>query len=331
MKLILDVDVGVDDALAIAYAAASPDAELIGLTATFGNVSSERSARNCLGLLELLGMPGVPVLKGADHAWAARSFAPRPATVLLHGRNGTSDVEIPAAPRRGIGTVPAADFIAEAVRRHGGDLRVVAVGAPTNVADALRRHPGIAPDLHLVMMGGALAIQGNVSPFAEANVDQDPEAARFILDSECDVTMVGLDVTMRALAPRAFFERLRARGRAGAFLAEVAERYMDADAEHVEPALGGRCALHDPLAAAIALDPSLAGYLKVPLTVECEGPSRGRTIGSTGKLLRGEPCARVAVTVDAARFEARFEERLLGLARDLEAAGEPAGSEGGRA
>ena len=362
MKMVLDTDIGVDDTLALSFALASPEIELLAVTATFGNVSTSQSAANARALLALFGRRDIPVIEGAAHALASDSFEPHPGTVRLHGRNGTADIEIPASlggdadaeaacstaqplPSSQVPDVAdipglagersacptdgssaqapdAADFIIDAVRAYGDGLVLVPVGSPTNIALAIQRAPEIARSMRIVMMGGALTVPGNVTPFAEANIEQDPEAARIIFESGADVTMVGLDATLRALTTKGFTARLRSTGdAAGVFLADMTDHYIDVDAD-VEPALKGLCTLHDPLAVGVAFDPSFVETIDVPLTVELDGPSRGRTIGDVRRVVlrrRAAGCAlpvHVAVNTDTTRFVELFERRILELVED---------------
>lgn len=311
-KLILDLDTGIDDALAIAYALGSPEAELIGITTTYGNVLVEDSARNSLAVLDLLGAPHVPVHPGLPHALARDDFEVLEISAFIHGRNGLGDAALVPSPRSAEGT-SAVDFIIEASRAHGEDLVYVPTGPLTNLAAALRKDPGLAERLTAVLMGGALTVSGNVTPWSEANISQDPEAADAVLRSGVSATMVGLDVTLQTLLTYEHTRRWRELGTAaGAFLANMTDYYIRAY-ETTAPGLGG-CGLHDPLAVGVAVDPSLVTMLPINLKVDLEGPTRGRTIGDVGRL--GAPrTSRAAVAVDAERFLAEFMSRITALAR----------------
>lgn len=162
-KLILDLDTGVDDALAISYALGSPEVELIGITGTYGNVLMEQGVRNALAITELLGHPEVPVYKGLPHASTKDSFEVLPISAFIHGENGIGDAVIPD-PQRDAETEPAVDFIIDAVKTYGDDLVYVPTGPQTNIAAAFRKAPEIAEQLgKIVLMGGALTVPGNVN------------------------------------------------------------------------------------------------------------------------------------------------------------------------
>lgn len=307
-KIILDLDTGIDDALAIAYVLGSPDAELVGITGTYGNVLLEQGIRNSLALTELLGHPEVPVFAGLSHALGSDGFAVSAGSAFIHGANGIGNVSIADATRP-VQETPAVDFIIEASRRYGDELVYVPTGAQTNLAAALGKDPSLADRLHVVLMGGALTVPGNVNAWTEANIAQDPEAANEIFRSGVDATMVGLDVTLQTLLTRRETRQWRELGtRAGRAYADMVDYYIGAY-QTSAPYLGG-CGLHDPLAAAVALDPTLVGCLPINMKVDCEGPTRGRTIGDETRLNATPKTMRVAVTVDVPRFLAELMRRV---------------------
>ena len=308
MKMILDLDTGVDDSLALTLALASPEVDLIGVTAVFGNVARDTSARNSLAILQMLGRTDVPVHLGCDRARTASApYAATPEVMRIHGDNGIGNVEIPDAARKPEAT-PAAEFIAQSIERYGKDLVIVPTGPLTTIAAVLEGRPELAQRVGgITLMGGALAVGGNVSPCAEANIANDPEAASVVFSSGAPITMIGLDVTLRTLLPLAATARWRALGtQAGRALADITDYYI----RHEPAALDrGGCVQHDPLAVAAAIDPALVRTLSIPVKVDTAGELRGRTIGDKENLLTG-PEVNVALGVDAERFEALFEERV---------------------
>ena len=312
-KLILDLDTGIDDALAIAYALGSPEAELIGITATYGNVLMKDSVRNSLAVLDALGADSVPVCPGLPHSSTAEDFAVLEISAFIHGRNGLGEAEIAASARRAA-PASAVDFIIEASRRYGEELVYVPTGPLTNLAAALERDPALAGRLRVVLMGGALTVSGNVSPWAEANINQDPDAADAVFRSGIDATMVGLDVTLQTLLTYEHTRRWRDLGTpAGAFLADMTGYYIRAY-ETTAPGLGG-CGLHDPLAVGVAVDPGLVTTLPINLQVDVEGPTRGRTIGDVARLNDPRKTSRVAVGVDVDRFLEELMARITSVLR----------------
>lgn len=255
-RIILGVDPGIDDALAILFALRRPVIEVMALTTVFGNADTDTTTRNALQLLDLFGRPDIPVARGA-----ARSLA-RPFTRKashIHERNGLGEVALPP-PSRAPAPEAACDLIIRLARENPGEITLVPVGPLTNVALALLKEPETATRLAgVVMMGGTLfhpGIPGLPSPMTEANVWGDPEAARLLFASGARVTMVGMDVTMRTLFTDAMMDALSARGDAAVGAAMDMARFYLAAYRAQYPGIAG-CALHDPLAVAVAEDPSL--------------------------------------------------------------------------
>lgn len=309
-KLILDVDTGIDDALAIAYALASPELELIGVTCTYGNVDVAQAVRNSLDILELFGRTDVPVYAGPQR----EGFEVMEISQFIHGGNGIGETELYDAARAAE-RLSAVDFMVQSAHRFGDELVIVPVGPLTTVAAAVEKDEHFAALAHIVCMGGALTVPGNVTPCAEANINQDPEAADLVFRQCEDVTMVGLDVTLQTLLTTVETKQWRALKTAGGdFLADATDYYIKAY-ETTSPHLGG-CGLHDPLAVAVAADPSLVETLPINLKVDTEGASRGRTIGDETRLNDPVKSARVSVGVDVARFLQEFMRRLTGLASE---------------
>ncbi|CAB0820973.1 nucleoside hydrolase [Corynebacterium diphtheriae] len=312
-KIILDLDTGIDDALALAYTLGSPELDLIGVTATYGNVLVETGVRNDLALLELFGRSDVPVFAGEPHALAKDGFEVLEISAFIHGKNGIGEAEV-AEPVGVVQELSAVDFLIESVERYGDELIIVPTGAMTNIAAAMKKSETFARDAQIVFMGGALTVPGNVSQWAEANVNQDPEAADIMVRNAGDITMVGLDVTLQTLLTYAETATWRALGTpAGNFLADATDYYIKAY-DTTAPHLGG-CGLHDPLAVGVAIDPSLVTLLPINLKVDTEGPTRGRTIGDEVRLNDPHKNCKVAVGVNVDRFLKEFMERITRVAQ----------------
>ncbi|WEV74185.1 nucleoside hydrolase [Bifidobacterium sp. ESL0798] len=310
-KVILDLDTGIDDTLALSYILGSPDAELIGITGTYGNVVVEQGVSNDLNLLAMYHREDIPVFSGVPYPTGATSFQPE--WFVYHGENGTGNITIPATATRKAEEKSAVDFIIESVREYGDDLVVVPTGASTTIAAVFEKAPDIIDKIHIVLMGGSLTQPGNCNPFQEANMGQDPIASNKMFATDADITMVGLDVTTQALMSREDTQKLRDTGTtSGKFLADMTDYYIGVS-EKDEGALPNVCNLHDPLAAAVALDPTLVKTFPINIKVETEGVSVGRTIGDPSRLLSPVKNTKVALEVDTKRFTERFMERLLSL------------------
>jgi purine nucleosidase len=281
----LDCDTGIDDSLAIAYLMAHPDVDLVGVGTVFGNIDAHRAARNTLDLLALSpeewgSHDSVPVAIGAEKPLAGR-WPGGPAHI--HGANGVGDIDLPRSPRDPDGN--AADLLIRLAHQYQGRLRVLAIGPLTNLAQALEREPGLASLVEsVVVMGGAAKAPGNVTPVAEANIFNDPDAADRVLSAGWPVTLVTLDVTMEQVLEETDRAALLAADRP---LPQALGQMLDLYYAFYVDAFGRRCApLHDPLAAAVAAGgatPVVAPTVQVVVDTT-DGPGRGQTICD----LRGE-------------------------------------------
>ncbi len=315
-KMILDLDTGVDDALAIAYALADPEVDLIGIVSSYGNNLLDVCAENSLKLLELLGHTDIPVFKGLPHSCTTDHFDVMQVSKDIHGDNGIGDVELPA-PSRALEEQSGVDFYIEAAHKYGKDLIIIPTGPMTNLAAALKKDPEIADLIgNVTFMGGALTVEGNVTPVAEANINQDPKAADEVMKSNLPLTMVGLDVTLRTLLTKNETKQWRELGTAsGKVFADITDFYIDAYYNLDIDKRG--CALHDPLAVGVGIDPSFVSTISLFMKVIYqEGPYYGRTIGDNAKLNDPNPNVKVAVNVDKERYLKAFMDRLNNLFKE---------------
>ena len=315
-KMILDLDTGVDDALAIAYALADPEVDLIGIVSSYGNNLLDVCAENSLKLLELLGHTDIPVFKGLPHSCTTEHFDVMQVSKDIHGDNGIGDVELPA-PSRALEEQSGVDFYIEAAHKYGKDLIIIPTGPMTNLAAALKKDPEIADLIgNVTFMGGALTVEGNVTPVAEANINQDPKAADEVMKSNLPLTMVGLDVTLRTLLTKNETKQWRELGTAsGKAFADITDFYIDAYYNLDIDKRG--CALHDPLAVGVGIDPSFVSTISLFMKVVYqEGPYYGRTIGDNAKLNDPNPNVKVAVNVDKERYLNAFMDHLNKLFKE---------------
>ena len=314
-KMILDLDTGVDDALAIAYAVAAPDVDLIGIVSSYGNNLLNVCAQNSLKLLELLGQPDVPVFLGLPHSSTSDHFDVMQVSKDIHGNNGIGEVELPE-PKRQVEEQSGVDFYIEAAHKYGKDLIIIPTGPMTNLAAALEKDPEIA---HLIgnvtFMGGALTVEGNVTDVAEANINQDAKAANTVLTSDLPLTMVGLDVTLRTLLTKKETQQWRDLGtKAGQAYADITDFYIDAY-YNLDIDKNG-CALHDPLAVGVSLDPSFVQTISLFMKVIYDEHNYGRTVGDKTKLNDPNPNVKVAVDVDKDRYLTTFMDLLTNLFKE---------------
>ncbi|WP_223809337.1 nucleoside hydrolase [Nocardiopsis listeri] len=273
-RVFVDCDPGIDDAVALAYLAARPEVEILGVGAVFGNNTVTVTARNALRLLALYGRPDVPVAVGAGRPLVQE---PRLAE-HVHGDNGLGDVELPEPEREAVAE-SAAELLVRLARENPGELDVLAVGPLTNVAIAVGLEPRL-PELvrRLVVMGGAVEVPGNVGSHAEANIVNDPEAAEVVFAAGFDLDLVALDITMKTVATSDWLDRLK---EVPGERAERTSAFLDFYADFYKGVFGVRqCAMHDPLAAAVLADPHLVTEaFEAPIRVELTGSlTRGMTV-----------------------------------------------------
>jgi purine nucleosidase/pyrimidine-specific ribonucleoside hydrolase len=296
----LDCDPGHDDAIALLLALGSEELELRGVTTVAGNQTLEKTTANAIRALELAGRAEIPVAAGARRPLMRE---PRVAAEV-HGETGLDGPDLPP-PQTEPEPQHAVDFLAERVT--GATL--IATGPLTNVALLLARYPEATPE-RIVLMGGAIA-EGNVTPAAEFNIWADPEAAHRVFTSGLDVTMVGLDVTHRALVTPAHAGQLRESGRVGTVVAELLEFY---GGFHRAVYGWDGSPIHDAVAVAHVIDPELLEVERLNVRIDTESElCRGRTVVDLWRRTGLEPTAYVAVGIDPERFVDLLLQRLARL------------------
>jgi inosine-uridine nucleoside N-ribohydrolase len=304
--MIHDCDPGHDDALALMLALGSPELEVLGVTTVSGNQTLEKTTANAIRVLDHLGYGHLPVAAGAGRPLVReRTVAPE-----VHGDSGLDGPALPP-PSRAPLDEHAIDWIAATMREQPRPVTLVPTGPLTNVALLLARHPDVEAVIErVVLMGGAIG-GGNVTPAAEFNIWADPEAARRVFSSSLEVTMVGLDVTHRALIGEGHTERLAGAGRAGRLAADLLGFY----GRHHRLRYGWDGApVHDAVAVAHLIDPEILQTRHCGVRVDT-GPelSRGRTYVDLWGAAGWEPNCHVAVEIDSERFLELLVERISAL------------------
>lgn len=323
MKLIIDVDTGIDDALALLYVLASPEAELLAVTCTSGNVEAGQVAESTIALLDLCERSDIEVALGRREP-LKRPLMTAPET---HGPKGVGYAVL-RAPSRGVSERHSADLIIEEVRRAPGEVTLVTLGPLTNLAVALQREPAL-PTLvrNLVMMAGSYRSPGNTAPTSEWNVACDPEAMQAVLSAWESATGVGrpvalgLDVTERAKFLPDHLDRLHAAaGNPQAnpvlhFIDDALRFYMEFHSRY-DGFYGAF--IHDALAVASTLDPSLLMTDALSVQVELSGDlTSGETVTDWRRVWGRPPNLEIGVAADIDRFFDRYIERVGGLAARL--------------
>ncbi len=286
-KIILDCDPGIDDALAIAFAHGHPAIELAGITAVAGNVGLARTTRNALAVADFVGAAIVPVAAGC----AAPLLRPALDASRVHGESGLGGAVLPESARP-LEREHAVDFLIAAIGAAPGEITLVATGPLTNIAMAVRKEPRLVEWVRdFVIMGGS-AGRGNVTPAAEFNMWADPEAAAVVFGAGGTVRMIGLDVTLRALATPPIRERMGTLGRLGStLLLPALAEYND----RPDPAV------HDVCAVVSVAVPEVFGYTPASVAVETAGRlTAGMTV--TDFSPPAAPNASVATDISADAF-----------------------------
>ena len=321
LRVIIDTDPGIDDAIAILLALNSPELKVEALTVVPGNVDGNQGLENALKIVSLAGRCDVAVAGGAQHPLNQKLITAQ----FWHGKNGLAGVELPLSkckPDARFGP----DLIIEMVHKYPHELTLIPVGPLTNIALAVSKDPSIAYLVRdIVIMGGSIS-GGNVNGAAEANIYNDPEAAQIVFSAGWMVTMVGSDVGERTLMTRKHLAELQANhGPQSDFVSKLANFYLTRS----EKSGYSGAAMYDPLAVGTVVDPTLVTLKDMHVDVETKGEfTRGETVANRmgsneNNILHGDhyeiegviqlkPNARVCVASDAERFLNLFFSRIRG-------------------
>jgi inosine-uridine nucleoside N-ribohydrolase len=318
-KVILDTDpaVGIpgtdaDDPLALMLALKHPGLDLLGVTTVFGNCPPALGARSAAAVLRVAGREDIPVAVGMGTRMSGElPQLLRDAYAGDRGRPGRIPLPERAAS---VTSLHAVDLLIETVRRHPGEVTIIAIGPQTNVALALLKEPRLRDEIaSIVFMGGALGLdpkfgRGNITPVAECNIWFDPQAADIVFRSGIDLTMVSLDVTNPStgmLLPEEAFRNVDPkRSPLASLFVDVCSTYLDAPMFD----WGHGCVLYDPLAVAVAADPAVGTFESMAVGVETTGTL---TLGQTVPLRDRVANIRVCVGVDGVRIVNQMVDTIL--------------------
>ena len=318
-RVLIDTDIGVDDALAIIFALKSPELKVEAITTVAGNVDADRCTRNLLITLGCMDLQELPLISKGE---GKPLTAPLVTSAHVHGSDGLGDISERLNPDGtrlypelacSVSPSPAAETIVNLVNRYPDELILVPVGPLTNVAKAMLGNPTAMRKIReIVLMGGVFEIYGNVTTQAEFNIYADPQAAQVVFNFGVPITMTPLDVTHKAVLTR---DRLMAEvgersARLIRFLRDSTQACMGFHQQH--EGFNGLY-LHDPLAVGYLLRPALFDVADAYVQVETSGDlTRGRTVGDLRpKRMSHSPNARVCVGVDAERFLRFFLDRVV--------------------
>lgn len=301
-KVILDVDTGIDDALAIIYAIESNQLDIKGITTVNGNVPLDYVTKNTFKVLELADSNDIPVYKGAVEPYVREPVH----EFQVHGDDGIGNALDDLKVSKELEDTFAADFIIESAHKYKEELTLIMVGPLTNLALALKKDPGIKDMIgRVVIMGGVVsnAGRGNMLPTSEFNIFADAEAAKVVFHKGLDITLVSLDVTHQVMMTDEHVKQLEGT-KYYDFVKNATDEYMDYGQKLYKRR---QCALHDPLTVGYVLNPELIETEKYYVDVETASPlSYGQTICDFRGLLGKEPNVKVCLNVDSEQFLEHF-------------------------
>jgi purine nucleosidase len=310
-RIIIDTDPGVDDAFAFLLALASPEIQLEALTTTQGNVTLEKATRNALSILELCQAGHIPVAAGSMYPLVQ----PLLASADVHGSSGIGDAQLPE-PKSTPVRQHAVDYLIERVLAEPNELGIFPIGPLTNLAMAIRKDQKFSKSVkELVIMGGAIQENGNVTPLAEFNIFVDPHAAHIVFHSGIPITLIPLDVTHKCLLKQEHVDRLiKINSPITQFIKDAIEIYFKFSYER---GFAG-CALHDPLTLATIIAPELLTLKEYHVDVDHSGGvAMGKTFADIFGVTRKSVNMKVAMSVRGEDFIELFLQRMESLAGKL--------------
>ena len=311
-RIIIDTDPGIDDALAILLALASPELQIEGLTIINGNCSVDQGVQNALSILELAGAEHIPVARGCEFPLVQ----PLLLAAETHGETGIGYAHLPPPKIKPIES-HAIDFIIEKVLQNPGEITIVALGPLTNIAMAIRYEPKIISKIQAIyIMGGAIQFGGNTTPLAEFNTFADPHAAHIVYHSGLPITLIPLDVTYQVIITQNHIKRLlQLPTEIPQFIADATRFYMEFHDEYQK--IDG-CVINDPLALATCFNPSFVELYDYYVDVDISGGvSMGKTFADFFHQEKKSPNMKVAMKVSANDFIEFFLTRIKNLCENL--------------
>lgn len=313
IKIIMDCDVGIDDAIAMCLALGNEKFEVLGFTTTFGNRRCEVTTKNTLKMLELLGRQDIPVAPGATRP-LVKEYNP-PERSMVHGLDGLGDMADPL-PEPTITTCgkSAVQFMADTLRESDEPITLVPVGPLTNIATLILTHPELLHKVKEVVIMGGSTLKGNATPVAEANIINDPEAAYILFKSGLKIKMAGLDATWDGYIA---FDELEEFGKAN-WLTEKIYSMCGIYAEHYRDRMKNPgLAMHDSLALAWLVAPEVVKAEDYYVTVDINGRyTYGMTVTDVDNVMKKQPNATVAMGVDRLPFIQLIKDAMAKLAAE---------------
>lgn len=298
-KVIIDCDPGHDDAIALILAAKADEIQILGVTTVSGNSELYNTTRNARRILDYTGFTDIDVYPGCDRPMLREAF--RLTGAIIHGEDGLGGPKIPA-PVTPVKDEHAVDYIIRTLRDSDERIILIVTGPMTNIAVALEKAPDIKDKIdRIIIMGGAILEPGNITSSAEFNIYVDPEAAKIVFGSGCELYLVSLDVTMKSMFYEDDIETLR---RQGDKISTIVASLLDFFAEtHVKHFGFKACPIHDALCVGILIDDSLVEFKKTYVDVALHDPlTIGETVADLWGITGHAPNCYIGLQVDREKF-----------------------------
>ena len=276
-KIVIDTDPGIDDTMAIFLALNSLEIDVLGLTTVYGNTPTERGTKNALRILEIASRTDIPVYSGAIKPLKTEYTGKGE---FVHGHDGQGNTNLQDPVIRAA-TGSAVDFLEKTIKENPGEVTLVPIGPLTNIGELFIKDPNIGKDIkEIILMGGNALVQGNATPTAEANIRNDPEAADIVFSADCEISMVGLDVTNQVFMNKETINKIvNFDNPASKHLKKIFPFYVKFLSKFFNKE---GMPTHDSSAIAYLIDRTLFKTLQYPIVVETAGISRGKTWMGTG-------------------------------------------------
>ncbi|MBU9738062.1 nucleoside hydrolase [Diplocloster agilis] len=306
-KVIMDCDPGHDDAIALLLASRADDIELLGVTTVAGNSELENTTRNARKILDYAGVTDVDVYAGCSRPMMRDLY--RLTGAIIHGEDGLGGPKLPD-PVTPVKEEHGVDFIIRTLRESEEKIILIPTGPLTNIAMALIKAPDIKEKIErIIIMGGAVNDPGNITSAAEFNIYVDPEAAKIVFASGCNIYLNTLDISMKAVFYEEDIERLRAQGDK---ISDIVAKLLDFfSSTHVQHFGFKACPIHDALCVGVLIDENLIQYQKTYLDISVNDPlTLGETVADLWGITGHEPNCYLSVKVDRELFVQMIQEHM---------------------
>jgi inosine-uridine nucleoside N-ribohydrolase len=306
-KIIMDCDPGHDDAIALLLAAHAENIQILGVTTVAGNSELENTTRNARRILDYAGITDIDVYPGCDKPMMYPLW--RLTGAIIHGANGLGGPELPEAVTP-VKKEHAVDFIIRTLRESKEKIILVPTGPLTNIAQVLIQAPDVKEKIdRIVIMGGAIYDPGNITSAAEFNIYLDPEAAKIVFQSGCNIYLNTLDISMKAVFHESDIEELRAQGdKVSVIVAQLLDFFS---ATHISHFGFKACPVHDALCIGVLIDENLVEWKRTYLDISTHDPlTRGETVADLWGITGNKPNCWISTKVDRDLFVRMIKEYM---------------------